>query len=438
MSLSLAGRLIKNLEDKGSSPTERLFSMPPIIVPNPSIATYLKYEFARQLGVAAGLRFLTVEKFLAELLPEHDMQSRTLELLSPGTLRSFFLEVLSDPTSSEPLPDAVTSYLASAGKDNDAIDLRCFQLASQLGVLANRYGEYRPEFLHNWANDLAVIAEAPFAFTEEWQRSLWTRVVAKIQSPSSEKRWILPLDFFQVLGELDFKLPAEIHVFGFSYAWRGLREMFDKLRTKTKVNIYTFSPSEQFWDQLAHIASSPQPSLVFRDDPGLALIENWARPGLEYIHLLSRLVPIELQLDFIKDSKDHLLNRLRREILQNSQENNTPFPQDETLTILGCPGIRREAEIVANEIWRLIQADDGKMRSAPIGSGSAISLCSWPIRAIRRPTRLIFVQSLKSCTESHSTWLTWRLLASVTWWMPCCCCWICPWSNSTGPTCSRS
>ena len=351
----LAGRLIKNLEDNSSSPTGRLFSPPPIIVPNPSIATYLKYEFARQLGIAVGLRILTVEKFLAELLPENDKQSLRLELLSPGTLRSFFLEILSDTSSSAPLPAAITSYLAAAGKDRDAIDLRRFQLASQLGVLANRYGEYRPELLHNWAKDRAVIAEDAFAFTEEWQRSLWTRVVAKIQSLSSEKRWILPLDFFQVLGELEFKTPAEIHVFGFSYAWRGLREMFDKLRTKTSVNIYTFSPSEQFWDQLANFTSSPQPSFIFRDDPGLSLIENWARPGLEYIHLLGRLVPIELHLDFIKDSGDHLLNRLRREILRNSPENKTPFQPDESLTILGCPRIRREAEIVANEIWRLIR-----------------------------------------------------------------------------------
>ena len=361
----LAGRLIKNLEDKSSNPTGRLFSLPPIIVPNPSIATYLKYEFALQSGIAAGLKFLTVEKFLAELLPEHDKQSRSLELLSPGTLRSFFLEILSNTASSEPLPAAVTSYLDSAGKDRDALDLRRFQLASQLGVLANRYGEHRPGLLHDWANGRAVINEDPFALTEEWQRLLWTRVVAKIQSASAEKRWILPIDFFQVLGELDFKSPAEIHVFGFSYAWRGLREMFDKLRTTTTVNIYTFSPSEQLWDQLAYFATSSQPSLIFRNDPGLSLIENWARPGLEYSELLSRLVPIDLHRDFIKGSGSLLLNRLRREILQNSPENDAPFQPDESLTILGCPGIRREAEIVANEIWRLIEADDRKSHFAP-------------------------------------------------------------------------
>ena len=50
----LADRMIENLGETNESPTNRLFAMPPIIVPNPNIATYLKYEIARSSGDRGG------------------------------------------------------------------------------------------------------------------------------------------------------------------------------------------------------------------------------------------------------------------------------------------------------------------------------------------------------------------------------------------------
>ena len=45
-------------------------------------------------------------------------------------------------------------------------------------------------------------------------------------------------------------------------------------------------------------------------------------------------------------------------------ETHLPFEPDDSLVIVACPGIRREAEIVANEIWRLIGDDDRKHGSS--------------------------------------------------------------------------
>ncbi len=53
-----------------------------------------------------------------------------------------------------------------------------------------------------------------------------------------------------------------------------------------------------------------------------------------------------------------VLGRLQREILRRSPESDAPFEPDDSLAILACPGIRREAEVVANEIWKLIREDD--------------------------------------------------------------------------------
>ena len=35
-----------------------------------------------------------------------------------------------------------------------------------------------------------------------------------------------------------------------------------------------------------------------------------------------------------------------------------PFDPDGSLAIVACAGIRREAEVIANEIWSLIRKDD--------------------------------------------------------------------------------
>ena len=64
----LADLLIENVKKTSDSPTSRLFAMPTIIVPNANIATYLKYEIARGLGITVGLKFQMTEQFLDDLL----------------------------------------------------------------------------------------------------------------------------------------------------------------------------------------------------------------------------------------------------------------------------------------------------------------------------------------------------------------------------------
>ena len=42
-----------------------------------------------------------------------------------------------------------------------------------------------------------------------------------------------------------------------------------------------------------------------------------------------------------------------------------PFARDQSLVIMACPGIRREAEFIANEIWSLISADERRHKTSP-------------------------------------------------------------------------
>ena len=41
--------------------------------------------------------------------------------------------------------------------------------------------------------------------------------------------WVLPFELFGYLEQAGFTSPDEIHLFGFSYVWHGLRDMINHL-----------------------------------------------------------------------------------------------------------------------------------------------------------------------------------------------------------------
>ena len=178
----LADRLITNLTTTQAHPAARLFAMPPIIVPNLNIATYLKYEIARTTGIAAGLKFQVTEEFLGSLLRRNDVEPAP-KLVNSGTMRAFFIDVLSEEEDrAQPLPDLVRTYLAAGGDEQDARDLRRFQLASCLTSLARQYGNYRPNWLRDWADGQATLDGSPLTVTERWQPNLWARLTEHVRA----------------------------------------------------------------------------------------------------------------------------------------------------------------------------------------------------------------------------------------------------------------
>jgi Exodeoxyribonuclease V, gamma subunit len=64
----LTQQLIQNLGVLDDNRADRLFAMPTIVVPNRNIATFLKYEIARGVGITTGLTFQMTEEFLETLL----------------------------------------------------------------------------------------------------------------------------------------------------------------------------------------------------------------------------------------------------------------------------------------------------------------------------------------------------------------------------------
>ncbi len=347
----LAKRLVDGLSAGGGE--GGLFTRPPVVVPNLQIAAYLKYEIARHAGIAAGLKFPVSEKFLETLLPSSQPVYR---LVDRSTLRSLFLDVLGDSSASgSPLPDRVRSYIDAAG-DDAGRDLRRFQLATRLARLARQYGDTRPELLRAWAQGNAGLGDGALSETEDWQRELWARLVGT-DGPidrareRGECRWVLPVELFGVLAEDDgYHPPDEVHVFGFSYVWTGLRELLEHLGGVSDVHVYVLSPSR--WE-------------ADRASDELNAIRTWERPGEQFAKMLWSLEGAAVDRDWVDSPMSTTLGQLQGEILGGAHGSPGSYQPDDSLVVVGCPGIRREAEVIAGEIWRLIREDEAEHRDAP-------------------------------------------------------------------------
>jgi exodeoxyribonuclease V gamma subunit len=355
----LAGRLVKSLEGDagGSGAGTDLFARPPVVVPNDQIATYLKYQVAERTGIAAGLSFPPLEQFhewlLEECLPRTQPPYR---LATQATLRSLFLSVLDESAPGQAparLPEAVTAFLDAAGDDSSR-DLRRFQLATRLARLARQYGDACPELLQAWAAGETSLGDGPLAETEGWQRVLWARVIgpggpldrARAQGHS---HWVLPASLFGVLDRAEgYDPPEVVHIFGFSYLWTGLCALLEHLGRTAEVHVYVLSP----WKWTAAPPADKHNTFL-----------EWGQPAVDFMKMVASL-KAGVERHFVAGASSRALGRLQNEILEGTGPGRAPYPHDDSIQVLACAGIRREAEAIAGEIWRRIHEDDAAPRAA--------------------------------------------------------------------------
>ena len=162
-------------------------------------------------------------------------------------------------------------------------------------------------------------------------------------------------------------------------------DIFARLGALGDIRIYALNPCREFWDDVdtsrrdalagwAHrqdkvgdqLAESEDPfSLNGSSDP--PALRLWGRPGREYIRLLNELS----QCDFAPLFSDPVSSETSRRCSSSfsktsSIANRSPRTSrtaraghsNARISFLACPGIRREAEIVANEIWSIVRSNE--------------------------------------------------------------------------------
>ncbi len=362
-----------------------------IVVPNRVVEQFVRYRLAESIGVAANLKFPFLRSYLAELLQSTD---KNLKILEADELQLVLFECLRstnhrDDSGLTPARD----YILGGSKTDADVELRTLLLAAQLARLFREYSISRRRMIGRWRaarrSDLDAMSE-----TERWQRHLWQLVfdshgrVREEWLRHRETRLMMLPDAFEAIDDLQLKaaLPDVLHMFSSSYAGNAYADIFARLGTLGEVSIYALNPCREFWEDVdtsrrsafagwAHwhdkvgekIAESEDPFLLneLSDPPALRL---WGRPGREYVRLLNELSQCDFAPLFSDPASGEsetasVLEELQQNILDRAPqpaniEDGMVRPTEPRISFLACPGIRREAEIVANKIWSIVRNNE--------------------------------------------------------------------------------
>jgi exodeoxyribonuclease V gamma subunit len=374
-------------EHQRRDPLERIS----IVVPNRVVEQFVRHRLAESIGVAANLEFPFLRSYLARVLQSTD---QNLKILEADELQLVLFECLRSANHREDAElKPARDYIHGGSKTDADVELRTLLLAAQLARLFREYSISRRRMIGKWRAarraDLDAMSE-----TERWQRHLWQLVFdshGRVRDEwlrVRETRLMLLPDAFAAIEALHLKasMPDTLHVFGASYAGNAYADIFAQLGALGDIRIYALNPCREFWEDVdtsrraalagwAHQKDKVGDQLTESEDPfslnGLSdppALRLWGRPGREYIRLLNEVS----QCDFAPLFSDPVssesetptvLEQLQQSILDRQPEraqveNVEGKPPEPRIAFLACPGIRREAEIVANEIWSLIRSNE--------------------------------------------------------------------------------
>ncbi len=334
-----------------------------IVVPNRNLERYLDLQIASALGISANIRYHRLERFIARWVRR---AASDLALLSREHLESLTLSAFLDDEWLATREVAPVKRYLFADDDEDGVDTRRVELAIRMASLLEEYTYSRPEMLAAWAAG----KELSLSRDETWQRALYQRVLDTRGQSRRDTRRLLTLP--EALRELQRRGPrapdavdTPLHVFGISYVARAFLWAFQALSEEREVGLYVLNPCQEFWEdvpterRVLRAVAPEREVLDPNDTPALVL---WGRPGREHVHLLGQLVD-DFEDRFVAPRGDSLLMKLQRDVLTREPAAATPPRPDgetcESITLLPAPGIRRELEAIADEIWRVVEAREG-------------------------------------------------------------------------------
>lgn len=328
-----------------------------LVVPNPNVKRYLLDGLGKSLGILANFKVDYLDGLWRRPLGQMDPPVR---LWNRHALQGAILSVLAQPDALE-APDLrpLKRYLEGEGAD-----LKLMQLAEKAAGLLEEYSLTRPEWATTWAAGRTV-SGAP-ADLEAWQRGLWNRILAGTQA--GPERWTTLAGLLRE-GRFDrIPLPPRIHVFGLSYAAEVYHRAFEAAAKRADVHLYALNPCQEYWDDLPteaeqrrrnqRLAHRPEAEeedpYALESDADPLLLRRWGRPGRENVRLLNEISDCDFQSAFPEPDCATLLRRVQ-DALQHRAACEPGGP-DPSLRILACPNPAREAEVVASEVWRLMEA----------------------------------------------------------------------------------
>ena len=342
-----------------------------IVVPHPTIGRWLSLELARELGIAANIRFEQPAEFAWSIMRDVMPDLAREQPYEPARLRWRIHDLLpepagetgrrtagTDPVSASPRPtdsggaarvleSAVGAYL----RDGDR--RKRFELADRLARMYDQCLLYRPDWIRAWENEGAP----------HWQARLWQHLIG-MDGPHGARHWVGALERFRRIVRGGSRvstahdppaaqspaaplrgppsprsphppvpaLPADTDSFGppnwprraSFFAVPALSPSYLELLFEAargiEVHLFLLNPCREYWGdihtrrEMDHRAGGADPDSGYFTE-GNELLAAWGRAGRDMIDALVEAPDAEWDDRFVMPAGAHRLAAIQRDIL---------------------------------------------------------------------------------------------------------------------------
>jgi len=317
-----------------------IFSPTTLIVPGTHLKSYIQRSIAHRHEIVMGWKFQGFESYLSDKLK----QSGCGEWLKGDQIQMAICDVLADRRQlAHPSMKSVRVWLlAGSGAPND-VDLRRFQLSKSLMSLYSNYELLHEDMLSLWSKGQLFSTHIRQRELELWQSFIWRHLFA-LEGVFDKLKKITLSSFAQIefLNQLDFRDP--LHIVGFDKVCGIHKKILSELSQLTEVNMYSLSVNQR---QLEDISEKNCSKLY-----GL-----WGSHTESIFNHLKEISD-ELSFDFVDVSPGKtVLDFLKNNLFCGQADSKVDQPPDNSLQIFACSSIQREAQIVSNQIWKIVSED---------------------------------------------------------------------------------
>ncbi|MDL2269719.1 exodeoxyribonuclease V subunit gamma [Desulfosarcina sp. OttesenSCG-928-G17] len=419
--VSLAHHLKTHLETE--NPARPVLSPSLVVVPTMNLSRWLKLFLSEQSGIFMNVKFLYLEEGLWQMLRalSPDLLSDA-ELLDSARFRWLLFFILMGREKDPEMPEMLRRYV---GGEKTSPDLRAWQLAGTLARLFQEYAYHRADMIERWRKTDAKTGD-PVEAAQHWIYRRAMDLNAAMGGISGKKRFTLT-DCASQIPEADFFAAPNrsfppIHFFGLSQISPFHVHLMSRLGVVFDLYVYSVNPSQEYWEDIrtpaekkwhlrhgAHIlapdAAEWEAGELF-SDADHPLLSAWGKTGRESIRLLCQLTHYDFQVKLDDPPPpDTVLGAVRHRLLTLSADDAfSPLPQDRSLQISACPGIRREVESVYQNILYQLEMDPTLSMTDIAVMVSDMSRYKPMVDAVfgQRPSRIRFnLVDARASMESH-------------------------------------
>jgi exodeoxyribonuclease V gamma subunit len=370
---TLAEKFTETFPMKGRDPFEALYA----VVPNSGMGTFLKRHLARSadMGIAANVECPFLQRFLTDQMvkffsPEEKESFRqSVSFWTPETLSWQIDHLLA---KEKELLSEFSNYW-----EQDPVKRHL--LACELARCFDRYQLYRSSCTGRSGKTLELWRSGKI---DSAQAHLYRKLNELCPDPDTFYR-----KFFQTPSPL-LPLPEKIGIFGISSMSELHLLCLKKLAEFSEISLFCPSACQVYYgdllsrkEMLKELRNSPENAQMLLDDAASSnqLLADLGVNGREFFNLLlehgcfTGEETEELYIDPAEENGDTLLHLFQSDILNARVRTAPPLapgeepppPKDNSLRINCCPSLRRELEMLHDQLLELFysksrQCSDGK------------------------------------------------------------------------------